>query len=204
MDFVGAHIISINDFSKEDIIKILDTAETIKKNTKPLLAGKVMASLFFEPSTRTRLSHESAMEKLGGKVIGFSEPDQTSLKKGETLQDTIRMADQYADVIVMRHNRDGAARAAADVSKVPVINAGDGSNQHPTQTLLDLFTIRETQKKLTGLKIAMVGDLKYGRTVHSLAHALCLFGCEMHFVSPKTLEMPKNIIDDLECKKIKL
>lgn len=203
MNFKGKHIISINDFSKDEIIYILDTAKEMEKNKKPLLAGKIMSTLFFEPSTRTRLSHEAAMEKLGGEVLSFGDPGNTSLKKGETLRDTIKMVDHYADVIVMRHSKDGAARAAADISEVPIINGGDGANQHPTQTLLDLYSIRQTQGKIDKLKVAMVGDLKYGRTTHSLACALALFGCEMYFVAPKELQIPKYIRENLDDKNIK-
>ena len=195
MDFNKRHIISINDLSKDEIWHILKTAKKLEKTSEPYLKNKIMASLFFEPSTRTRLSHESAMTKLGGTVIGFSDSTSTSLQKGETLLDTIRMTDKYADVIVMRHNKDGAARAAAEVSAVPIINAGDGANQHPTQTLLDLFTILKTQNKIDNLKIAIVGDLKYGRTTHSLGIALSLFSNELHFISPPQLRMPNSILD---------
>ncbi|MBR9691139.1 aspartate carbamoyltransferase [Candidatus Woesearchaeota archaeon] len=203
MNFKGRDVISIGDFSKDEIIHILKTAKEMESNPKLFLVGKLMGTLFFEPSTRTRLSHEAAMEKLGGAVIGFADPAVTSKKKGETLQDTIKMVDQYVDVIVMRHNHDGAARAAAEVSKVPIINAGDGANQHPTQTLLDLYTIQKSQGKFDGLKIVMIGDLKYGRTVHSLAVALSHFKCEQYFVAPKSLKMPKYVITHLKDKNIK-
>lgn len=203
LNFKGKNIISIDDFSKEEILHILSVAKEMEKNDKPILNGKVLSSLFFEPSTRTRLSHEAAMNKLGGRVIGFSDPSSSSHKKGESLQDTIKMVDQYSDVIVMRHYLDGAARAAAEVSKVPIINAGDGANQHPTQTLLDLYTIFQTQNKIDGLKIAMVGDLKYGRTTHSLAKALSLFDVELFFVAPDELQMPKSILQYLDSKEIK-
>lgn len=203
MNFKSRHIISINDFLKEEIIYILDKAKEMEKNKKPLLAGKVMATLFFEPSTRTRMSHEAAMEKLGGQILSFGDPQTTSLKKGETLRDTIKMVDHYADVIVMRHNLDGSARAAAEISDVSIINGGDGANQHPTQTLLDLYTIKQTQGKIEKLKVAMVGDLKYGRTTHSLTNALALFNCELFFVAPKELQIPKSIREDLDSKKIK-
>jgi aspartate carbamoyltransferase catalytic subunit len=197
------HIISINDFSKENIFKVLDTAAELEKNPKKYFEGKNLATLFFEPSTRTRLSFEAAMQKLGGKILGFADPNVSSHKKGETVQDTIKMVDRYADVIVMRHYLDGAARAASDVSRVPVINGGDGANQHPTQTLLDLYSIQKTQKKLTKLKIGMVGDLKHGRTTHSLAQALSLFDCELFFVAPKELQMIDSIISQLDDNKIK-
>ena len=203
MNFKNRHIISIDDFSKEELLYILDVAKSMKQNKELMLSNKILATLFFEPSTRTRLSHEAAMMKLGGKVIGFSDPSSSSHKKGETLHDTIKMVEQYADVIVMRHYLDGAARAAARNSKVPIINAGDGANQHPTQTLLDLYTIFETQGSLENLKIAMVGDLKYGRTTHSLSKALSLFNAELYFVAPKELQMTSSIIEELKEKKIK-
>ena len=163
-----------------------------------LLAGKLIASCFFEPSTRTRLSFETAVQRLGGKVIGFSDGANTSAKKGETLADTARIISSYADAIIQRHPKDGAARVLAEFSRVPVINAGDGTNQHPSQTLLDLVTIYETQGSLKNLKIAMCGDLKYGRTVHSLAQALKLFDCEFAFVSPPSLAMPDYITQELD------
>lgn len=189
------NIISINDLSKDQIITILELAKTFEKDpiqTK-LLKGKVIASAFYEPSTRTRLSFDTAISKLGGKIIGFSDSSSTSVKKGETLKDTISMLSNYSDLIILRHPKEGSARFASEISEVPVINAGDGANQHPTQTLLDLYSIKETQKKLTGLKIMFVGDLKYGRTVHSLTLALIQFDCEFIFVSPKELELPESI-----------
>ncbi|MCB1136698.1 MAG: aspartate carbamoyltransferase, partial [Chlamydiia bacterium] len=160
-------IISIQDLGKSDILTILDYAESLSLNPQPdLLRGRLLASCFFEPSTRTRLSFEAAMHRLGGSCIGFSEAGSTSAKKGESLQDTMRMVEQYADIIVLRLPREGAAQLAADAVSVPVINAGDGSHQHPTQTLLDLYSIKECQGTLENLRIAFVGDLKYGRTVH--------------------------------------
>lgn len=203
MGFKGRHIISINDFSKDEILHVLKIAEDIEAYPKNHLEGYNMSTLFFEPSTRTRLSFESAMQRLGGKVLGFADPNVSSAKKGETVQDTIRMAEQYSDVIVMRHFLDGAARAAADIAKVPVLNGGDGKNQHPTQTLLDLYSIKKTQKTLENLKVAFVGDLKYGRTTHSLASGLSLFNCEMFFVAPDELQMPKSITKDLDQKGIR-
>lgn len=155
-----------------------------------LLYGKVVASLFFEPSTRTRLSFESAINRLGARVIGFSEVNNTSVSKGETLHDTITVISNYCDMIVMRHPVEGAARYASEVSKVPVVNAGDGANQHPSQTLLDLYSILKTQGRLDNINIMMVGDLKYGRTVHSLLEALSHFKAEFTFVSPPELQMP--------------
>lgn len=200
--FYQQDIISISDYAPEEWQLLLDTALQLKNHPRDdLLAGKVVASCFFEPSTRTRLSFETAILRLGGKVIGFSDGSHTSAKKGETLADTARIIANYADAIVQRHPKDGAARVLAEFARVPVINAGDGTNQHPSQTLLDLVTIYETQGTLHGLKIAMVGDLKYGRTVHSLAQALKHFGCEFTFVSPKSLAMPDYITEELDENK---
>ena len=193
-DLKGKNLISITDYSREDYITVLDLAEKFEKNpNQPVLSDKVVASLFFEPSTRTRLSFETAANRLGARVIGFSNPTATSLQKGESLHDTIKMVSSYADIIVMRHPKDGSSRYTSEVSPVPVINAGDGSNQHPTQCMLDLYSIRKTQGKLENLQIAMVGDLKYGRTVHSLVQAMSNFGAEFHFVSPESLAMPSNV-----------
>lgn len=195
-------IISISDLSKDDILYFLNLAEKIdamkEKDKSGLLAGKVLATLFYEPSTRTRLSFHSAMMRLGGNVLGFTDPKASSVAKGETLYDTIKMTESYSDVIVIRHPVEGAGRLAAESASVPVINAGDGANQHPTQTLLDLYTIMKAKGKLDGLKVAMVGDLKYGRTVHSLAHALSFFKTEMIYVSPKGLGMPTHQLDRLK------
>jgi len=199
----GRDLISVDDLNKEEVIAILERAFKLEKSNSQLLKGKIMASLFFEPSTRTRLSFESAMKRLGGDVIGFYNPEYTSFSKGESLWDTIKMVHSYADLIVIRHFLDGAARLAAEASSVPVINAGDGSNQHPTQTLLDLFTIKQCQGHISNLNIAFVGDLKYGRTVHSLAKMLALFSPRLYFVSPKELKIPKYILDYLESKNIK-
>ncbi|MDR1676018.1 MAG: aspartate carbamoyltransferase, partial [Tannerella sp.] len=162
-------LVSIDQYTREDILRILNNTGKfeIRPNRK-MLDGKVVATLFFEPSTRTRLSFEAAVNRLGGRVIGFQDASTTSSSKGETLKDTIRMISNYADVIVMRHYLEGAARYAAEISSVPIVNAGDGANQHPSQTLLDLYSIRKTQGKLENLTVTMVGDLKYGRTVHSL------------------------------------
>jgi len=170
------------------------------EKTTSILKGTILASLFFEPSTRTRLSFESAMHRLGGKLIGFAEPSSTSLKKGESLADTIRMADAYSDLIVLRHHQEGAARLAAEFADAPVLNGGDGAGQHPTQCLLDLFTIITEKKSIKNKHIALLGDLKYGRTVHSLAYALSLFGADLTFVSPDNLKMPKEVIN--ECKEL--
>ncbi|MDP4277209.1 MAG: aspartate carbamoyltransferase [Bacteroidota bacterium] len=184
-------IVSITDYTKDQIIGILDSAAAFEVNpNQEILKGKVAATLFFEPSTRTRLSFETAVNRLGGRIIGFSDASTTSSTKGETLNDTIRIVSNYADIIIMRHYLEGAALYASEVSPVPIINAGDGSNQHPSQTLLDLYSIRKTQGRLDNLKIAMVGDLKYGRTVHSLLMALTHFSPELFFIAPEELKMP--------------
>lgn len=197
-------LISINDYTKEEQIEILDIAERFeKKPVRRILENYVIATLFFEPSTRTRLSFESAINRLGGKIVGFADTSTTSVQKGESLKDTIVMASNYSDLIVMRHPREGSARFASEVSAVPVINAGDGANQHPTQCLLDLYSIRKTQKKLEDLQIAFVGDLKYGRTVHSLAIALSNFNCTYHLVSPPELELPESVKKHITDKKLK-
>jgi len=196
------HIISINDLSRAELELVLDTAAALKARPQPdLLKHSVIASCFFEASTRTRLSFETSMHRLGASVVGFSDSSNTSLgKKGETLADTISVISTYVDAIVMRHPQEGAARLAAEFSGgVPVLNAGDGANQHPTQTLLDLFTLRETQGRLNNLHIAMVGDLKYGRTVHSLTQALAKFeGNRFYFIAPDALAMPEYILAMLE------
>jgi len=187
-------LISITDYTKEEYVKVLDLAEKFEKQPIQKIAeGKVIATLFFEPSTRTRLSFESAANKLGAKVIGFSEASNSSVSKGETLSDTIKTVANYSDLIVMRHPIEGSARYASEVSSVPIINAGDGANQHPTQCLLDLYTIRETQGTLDNLNIALVGDLKYGRTVHSLVEAMCQFNATFHLVSPTELKLPRSV-----------
>lgn len=196
-------LVSIFDYSKEEVIEVLKLASEFEKNpNQDLLNGKVVASLFFEPSTRTRLSFETAIQRLGGRIIGFSDASSSSVKKGETLKDTIKMVDNYADLIVMRHPIEGSARYASEVAKIPVINAGDGANQHPTQTMLDLYTIYQTQGTLENLDITLVGDLKYGRTVHSLIMALSRFNPTFHFVAPKELEMPAGYKVYLEEKGI--
>ncbi|WP_028115589.1 aspartate carbamoyltransferase [Ferrimonas senticii] len=193
-------IISISDLTRSEMELIVATAESIKTTPRPsLLAGKVVASCFFEASTRTRLSFETAVLRLGGSVIGFDSGGNTSLaQKGETLADSVEVIGSYADAFVMRHPQEGAARLASMHTNIPVVNGGDGANQHPTQTLLDLFSIYETQGTLEGLKVAMVGDLKYGRTVHSLTQALARFGCEFIFVAPEPLQMPAYICEELD------
>ena len=195
----GEDIISIRDLSSEKIALILNLAKKFK-DTKvaDTLSQKIIAHCFFEPSTRTRLSFESATLRLGGNVIGFASDEAISIKKGETLHDTIRVVENYADLIVIRHPKEGAARLAADISTIPVINAGDGANQHPTQTLVDLFTIQECQGKLDGLSIALVGDLKYGRTIHSFAQACMRFNIRLFLVAPTWLALPDEICDSLK------
>lgn len=198
-------IISVSEFTKEHIELILETARELKAHPRnDLLKDKLIGVTFFEGSTRTRLSFETAIHRLGGQVIGFPDAANTSLgKKGETLMDSIRIITSYVDALVIRHHREGAARLAADIAPVPIINAGDGANQHPSQTMLDLFSIYETQGHLDNIKIAFVGDLKYGRTVHSLAEALSLYNAEIMLVSPESLAMPQYILDILKERNIK-
>ena len=196
-------LISIQDFTKEEILHILDVAREFEQNkSQTFLSDKVIACIFFEPSTRTRLSFETASNRLGARVIGFSDAANTSVRKGESLKDTIKMVSNYVDLIVMRHPLEGSARYASEIASVPVINAGDGANQHPTQTLLDLYTIKETQGRLDNIDINMVGDLKYGRTVHSLLQALSHFSPSFTFTSPAELEMPQEYKDFLNEKNI--
>lgn len=186
-------LVSISDYSRDEILKVLELAAFFEaRPNRPLLRDKVVASLFFEPSTRTRLSFETAINRLGARVIGFTDSSSSSTTKGETLKDTIKMVSNYADLIVMRHPLEGSARYASEQARVPVINAGDGANQHPTQTLLDLYSIKKTQGTLDNLNIYMVGDLKYGRTVHSLLMALSHFNPTFYFVAPKELAMPRE------------
>jgi aspartate carbamoyltransferase catalytic subunit len=203
MAFKGMDIVSIRDLSKEQIEEILDLSERMIPYAKgerftKALDGRILSNLFFEPSTRTRLSFESAMNRLGGTSLDMGLPAMTSVTKGETLADTIRMVESYCDAIVLRHPHEGAARLAARFSEKPVINAGDGAGSHPTQTLLDIFTIKRNKGSIDGIKVAMVGDLKYGRTVHSLAEALTMFGAEMTFVAPSSLQMPKETVKQVE------
>lgn len=187
------HLVSISHCSAEDIMRILDRAALFERNpNRDFLQGRVVATLFFEPSTRTRLSFETAVCRLGGKVIGFSDASTSSSTKGETLKDTIKIVSNYADAIVMRHYLEGAAQYATEVSPVPIINAGDGSNQHPSQTLLDLYSIRQTQGSLEHKTIVMVGDLKYGRTIHSLIEGMQPFSPRFIFVAPKELALPEE------------
>ena len=196
------HIISIPELNRAELELVIDTAARLKAEPNPtLLKNKVVASCFFEPSTRTRLSFETAIQRLGGTVVGFDSPGNTSLaNKGETLSDSVQVITSYVDAFVMRHPQEGAARLASEFSNgVPVINGGDGANQHPTQTLLDLFTIHETQGRLDGINIAFVGDLKYGRTVHSLTQALSKFNdVKFFFIAPEVLAMPDYICEELD------
>ena len=200
-------IISMNDMSKEEILNILKIAEKIEDISEEeklkFLHGKIISTLFFEPSTRTKMSFESAALRLGAEILHFPPLELTSLKKGESFTDTIKMVESYSDVIVVRHPYDGAARLAANTSKKPVLNAGDGSNQHPSQTLLDLYTILKEKGTLNNMSIAFVGDLKYGRTVHSLVKALTHFNPKIYFISPEILQMPQYLLDDLDKNNVK-
>ncbi len=200
-------IISMNDMSKEEILNILKIAEKIEDISEEeklkFLHGKIISTLFFEPSTRTKMSFESAALRLGAEILHFPPLELTSLKKGESFTDMIKMVESYSDVIVVRHPYDGAARLAANTSKKPVLNAGDGSNQHPSQTLLDLYTILKEKGTLNNISIAFVGDLKYGRTVHSLVKALTHFNPKIYFISPEILQMPQYLLDDLDKNNVK-
>ncbi len=205
----GKDILHGNQFSRKEIEAILKVASEFEKELKkrdsiPLLKGKILATLFFEPSTRTRLSFEAAMQRLGGGVIGMGSVESSSVAKGETLVDTIRTVSQYADVIVLRHPRTGSAREAADATSIPIINAGDGAGQHPTQALLDVYTIRKELGSLKSLTVSLVGDLKNGRTVHALVELLSLFQTTLYFVSPHSLRMPEEITARLAEKGIKV
>jgi len=197
------HLISMRDVGTEDILKLIDLAGKIeKKEIEVSMKGKLAALLFFEPSTRTHFSFETAVKKLGGETFSMSGTSSTSVKKGETLADTLMTISQYADIIVMRHVVEGAARFASETVDIPVINAGDGTNQHPTQAMLDLYSIQKTQGTLKNLTVAMVGDLRLGRTVHSLSQAMSDFNPKFYFASPKHLQMPKYIKDDLSKKGV--
>tara|TARA_B110000881_G_scaffold64995_1_gene56328 strand:+ start:606 stop:1535 length:930 start_codon:yes stop_codon:yes gene_type:complete len=195
-------LITMDDLSNEEIIQILDDANILLPVARgeiylPLLEGKVLGNLFFENSTRTRMSFETAMKRLGGEVLNLSSIG-SSVAKGETLYDTMQMIDGYSDIAVIRHPNQGAAQYSADAVNIPILNAGDGAGNHPTQTMLDLFTIRESHGSLEGLNVMMVGDLRYGRTTHSLSHALVRFGAKLTLVSPKSLKMPSEIVSDLK------
>jgi aspartate carbamoyltransferase catalytic subunit len=205
----GKDILHGSQFTKKEIDTIIRTAseferELKKKSSLNLLKGKILATLFYEPSTRTRLSFETAMQRLGGGVIGMGSVESSSVAKGETLVDTVRTVSQYADVIVIRHPRTGSAKEAADAVDVPVINAGDGAGQHPTQALLDIYTIFKELKTLKNLTVSLAGDLKYGRTVHALVELLSLFGARLYFISPNTLRMPEEITSNLKQKGIEV
>ncbi|MFQ6075681.1 MAG: aspartate carbamoyltransferase [Candidatus Bathyarchaeia archaeon] len=198
--FLNRDIVSVRDLTKEDVEHILKTAELMEPLTlrgSDILTGKILATLFFEPSTRTRISFEAAMRKLGGGCVGFAEPRTSSIEKGENLVDTIRVVENYADVIVLRHPAEGAARLAAEFANVPVINAGSGAEEHPTQALLDLYTIKREAGRIDGLSVALLGDLRYGRTVHSLAYALALYDVDLYLASPPLLRMRREVLEDV-------
>jgi len=203
VQFKRRDIISIKDFTREEIDYILEIAqamEPLAKTGSNMLRGKILATLFFEASTRTRLSFESAMHKLGGSTIGFAEAKITSVKKGENLADTIRVVENYADVIALRHPLEGSARLAAEFAQIPIINGGSGAEEHPTQALLDLYTILKEMGRIDGLNIALVGDLRYGRTVHSLSYALSLYNVKLYLVSPELLRMRREVLDTIKEK----
>jgi aspartate carbamoyltransferase catalytic subunit len=203
VEFKGRDIVSIEDFSREEINYILKRSqamEPLAANGSDMLKGKILASLFFEPSTRTRLSFEAAMLKLGGSTIGFADAEIASVRKGENLADTVRTVENYADIIALRHPLEGAAKLAAEFSKVPILNAGSGAEEHPTQALMDLYTVQKEKGRIDGLKIALVGDLRYGRTVHSLAYALSLYNIELYLISPESLRMRHEVIRAIKNK----
>ena len=201
IDFRGKDIVSIRDFNRDEIDYILNTAQLMEPLTKvgsDILKRKIIGTLFFEPSTRTRLSFESAIKKLGGSSVGFAEPMVSSVKKGENLTDTIRVVENYVDAIVLRHPLEGSARLAAEVAIIPILNAGSGTEEHPTQALLDLYTIKRELGKIDGLTIAFLGDLRHGRTVHSLAYGLALYDdVKLYLSSPSLLKMRREIVDDV-------
>lgn len=205
MKLSSQNVVSFKELTNDDVQKIFRKAEKFEeigrgKETSDLLNGKILGMLFFEPSTRTRLSFKSAIQRLGGSSIGFSRPEVSSVAKGETLADTIKTVENYCDAIVLRHPQMGSAKLAAEVSEVPILNAGDGAGHHPTQTLLDLYSIKKNFGSIKGLNIGLVGDLKYGRTVHSLAYAASRFDNKLYLISPSGLEMPREIINDLQDK----
>lgn len=209
MKFKGRDIIDINDFSKEELLYILKTAKRFDpafvksdRSNYTIAQGKIVALLFFEPSTRTEQSFRSAAQKIGMGIIGFNDPEATSIHKGETFSDTIRIMDSYADVLIMRHPEALSAKKAAEVAQIPVINAGDGPNQHPTQTMLDLYTMMKEAGKLDGITVALMGDLKYGRTVHALSLALSLFRVKQIFISHPNLAMPDEFLKILKSRKV--
>jgi len=203
LEFKNRDIISIKDFTRKEIDYILETAsamEPLAKTGSDMLRGKMLATLFFEPSTRTRLSFEAAMHKLGGSAIGFAEPEVASIKKGENLADTVRVVESYADVLALRHPLEGAARLAAEFASVPVINAGSGGEEHPTQALLDLYTVVKEKGAIDGLSVALVGDLRYGRTVHSLSYALSHYKVRLYLISPESLRMRREVLEAIKGK----
>jgi len=202
-DFRGRDIVSLRDMDSDDLLRIVRTTGDVKAGKYGnFLEGMAVACLFFEPSTRTRLSFESAVLQKGGRVFGFANPTGSSQSKGESFVDTVRTVEGYCRAMVIRHPVEGAARLASRTVSVPVVNAGDGANQHPTQTFLDLFTMYERFGRLEGLRVGMMGDLKYGRTVHSLTHAMAMFGSEMTFISPPSLRMPEQIKEELSAAGI--
>ncbi len=201
LKFEGRDVISVKDFSRKEIdhiLKIAEAMEAIAPKGSDMLKGKILATLFYEASTRTRLSFEAAMHKLNGSAIGFAEAEIASVKKGENLADTIRVVENYSDVIALRHPLEGAARLAAEFSGVPIINGGSGAEEHPTQALLDLYTMMKEKARIDGLNIALTGDLRYGRTVHSLAYALSLYDIKLHLVSPQSLKMRREVLETIK------
>ena len=205
----GQSILSVQQFSLDDLQEILRVAREMRTavdlvGSIDLLKGKVLANLFYEPSTRTSSSFVAAMQRLGGSVVAINEVKYSSVAKGETLEDTVRTLESYTDAVVLRHPEIGASRRAAEAARKPIINAGDGAGEHPTQAMLDLFTIREELGRLEGLTVALVGDLKYGRTVHSLSRLLARFGVTLRLVSPASLQMPASVVDDLKASQTKM
>ena len=201
MEFAGKDIVSIRDFTREEIDHILKTTDRIEplaRKGSDMLRGKILATAFFEPSTRTRLSFESAMYRLGGTCVGFADPKASSVEKGENLADTVRVIENYADALVIRHPLEGAARLAAEFASVPVINAGSGAEEHPTQALLDLYTMKREKGTIDGLTVGLIGDLRYGRTVHSLAYALAQYDVTLHLIAPEQLRMRRDVLVEVE------
>jgi len=203
--FKGRHVLSVRDLTREDLAYVLRVAHQMRVmvglvGSVDLLKGRLLANLFYEPSTRTSASFNAAMKRLGGDVVSINEVRYSSVSKGETLQDTIRTLESYVDVVVLRHHQVGAAAEAAAVARKPIINAGDGAGEHPTQALLDLFTIVEELGAAEGLTVTMLGDLRYGRTVHSLSRLLALYGVKLRFVSPPALRMPESVLRDLAAR----
>ena len=191
-EFAGRDVITVNEFRRDEILFLLDAAAKFEQVTGTLLAGRVIATLFFEPSTRTRLSFESAVGRLGGSCVGFAQAGVSSQAKGESLADTVRVVEGYSDVLLLRHPLEGAARLAAEVADIPVVNCGDGAHQHPTQTFVDLYTIQRECNRLDGLHVVFAGDLRYGRAVHSLVSVLALFNARITLVSPDFLRLPEE------------